>query len=429
MTALMSPGELTRLVEEATGALPRNATPFERASLAAHFFHQIDVPLETLWNPMLCPAEVLPFLAWALSVDVWYDDWPIEKKRSVAAASLEMHGIKGTLEGIRRYAALAGGEVARAIVPPAKSYLSASLTAEERRDFMRRLPEIRIRSHADASVDRMSTFSGPLEGSISSFDVDAGGLIPSFYVESEAPQLMGRRAELRDLGEITPLVIETVRDDVGNLVSGAERFLIPGDGAGGSFLDAGPLWTLYFCEPFQEARLVTVSLGASALDESDGMTAARDSMFPVPLIPEYVHETGVVPDGVFSGTFADGFHFVESRASLFLYTSIRLHDARRDVLNRVAISFMGTERFGIDAHTAELAIAVNGVRSPWASDDFVWGFFVETPTTQLDRVLDAVMAAKAAHETILVDTTVDRPPLLGGDIFIGAFRLGQPVRG
>lgn len=56
----------------------------------------------TLWNPWTCPIELLPYLAWALSVDVWQNDWPEQVKRETVAAAPFVHRIKGTVAAIER---------------------------------------------------------------------------------------------------------------------------------------------------------------------------------------------------------------------------------------------------------------------------------------------------------------------------------------
>ncbi|VTT34924.1 tail protein I [Klebsiella pneumoniae] len=63
---------------------------------------QLPVPLRTLWNPQTCPLPLLPYLAWAWSVDRWDQEWPEETKRAVVAASQFIHRRKGTISAIRR---------------------------------------------------------------------------------------------------------------------------------------------------------------------------------------------------------------------------------------------------------------------------------------------------------------------------------------
>lgn len=53
-------------------------------------------------NPNKCPAEILPWLAWAVSVDIWNNDWSEATKRSVVRESVLVHMKKGTLGGLRR---------------------------------------------------------------------------------------------------------------------------------------------------------------------------------------------------------------------------------------------------------------------------------------------------------------------------------------
>lgn len=80
--------------------LPPNATDAERA-LSIAVRPEIPVPLRTLWNPYACPANVLPWLAWALSVDEWDATWPETTQRQTIAASISQHKIKGTVGAVK----------------------------------------------------------------------------------------------------------------------------------------------------------------------------------------------------------------------------------------------------------------------------------------------------------------------------------------
>lgn len=90
-----------------TSLLPHNATATERAIEAASD-RPIAVPVGDLWNPDTCPSALLPWLAWALSVDEWDPDWSDEAKRATIAASLEIHRRKGTVWAMRRALDVAG---------------------------------------------------------------------------------------------------------------------------------------------------------------------------------------------------------------------------------------------------------------------------------------------------------------------------------
>ena len=56
----------------------------------------IPVPIDTLWSADRCPAHLLPWLAWALSVDEWDAAWSDDTKRAVIRASVGVHRRKGT---------------------------------------------------------------------------------------------------------------------------------------------------------------------------------------------------------------------------------------------------------------------------------------------------------------------------------------------
>lgn len=89
--------------------LPPNATPQEVAlAEAIGRVGDVPVPNGSLWDPATCPAALLPWLAWALSVDVWVADWSDDIKRAVIAESLLLHRRKGTPWAVERALVVAG---------------------------------------------------------------------------------------------------------------------------------------------------------------------------------------------------------------------------------------------------------------------------------------------------------------------------------
>lgn len=85
-----------------TDFLPLNALPQERAIAEAidDRLSMIPVTIRELWNPDTCPAEQLPLLAWAFSVDEWQESWPEHIKRGVIRSSVANHRIKGTRQAV-----------------------------------------------------------------------------------------------------------------------------------------------------------------------------------------------------------------------------------------------------------------------------------------------------------------------------------------
>lgn len=90
--------------------MPPNSTAVERAfdSVAALRITNVRAPLRDLWNPASCPQHLLPWLAWALSVDEWDETWSQSQMRDVIAASVGVHRRKGTPGAVKRALVSAG---------------------------------------------------------------------------------------------------------------------------------------------------------------------------------------------------------------------------------------------------------------------------------------------------------------------------------
>lgn len=88
-------------VDLAGSLLPPNATALERVgeTVIAHTT-QIDSVIGQLWNPATCPEELLPWLAWTMSVDTWRSTWPLQVKRARVANALIVQRRKGTARSI-----------------------------------------------------------------------------------------------------------------------------------------------------------------------------------------------------------------------------------------------------------------------------------------------------------------------------------------
>jgi phage tail P2-like protein len=93
--------------------LPPGSTPLERAlEQVAHGLLDISTPVRSVWSPDDCPPELLPWLAWGLSLDNWSSDWsePIKRERVRKAISIARQ--KGTAASVRAVIQSFGGSVA-----------------------------------------------------------------------------------------------------------------------------------------------------------------------------------------------------------------------------------------------------------------------------------------------------------------------------
>ena len=124
----------TRLMDH---ILPGNATVYER-TLASEVqrLMDLDIPIRKLWNPWECPESLLPYLAWAMSVDIWDSSWPLAKRRSVVANAIAHHRIKGTLQAIETYLGLIGTRIIKAQQPSQKLFSGPSLTKQQREAWL-----------------------------------------------------------------------------------------------------------------------------------------------------------------------------------------------------------------------------------------------------------------------------------------------------
>lgn len=84
--------------------LPPNTTPLERAieATVSQRLDAIPTLVTGLWNADTCPATILPWLAWSLSVDEWNETWSDDRKRAVIREARLIHQQKGTPAAIRR---------------------------------------------------------------------------------------------------------------------------------------------------------------------------------------------------------------------------------------------------------------------------------------------------------------------------------------
>ncbi|WP_297120738.1 phage tail protein I [uncultured Enterobacter sp.] len=86
-----------------TRLLPVGSSPLEvAAARGGADIEKTPVPLRRLWSADDCPAHLLPWLAWAFSVDRWDENWPEETKREVIRSSRFIHAHKGTIGAVRR---------------------------------------------------------------------------------------------------------------------------------------------------------------------------------------------------------------------------------------------------------------------------------------------------------------------------------------
>lgn len=140
--------------------LPPNASDYLRNMTAGGTDRMLDVDAEEirhLWNPWLCAERLLPYLAWALSVDIWDTNWDVDKKRTVCANAFLDHERKGTLATIKQYLGYRTCTIDRVITPPARCFSIQGMTDDQRETYIDHLTQIRLypfETGEDAPVGR-----------------------------------------------------------------------------------------------------------------------------------------------------------------------------------------------------------------------------------------------------------------------------------
>lgn len=82
--------------------LPPNATTGERAlEQATARVGDVPVLVRAMHNPDTIPASLLPWMAWAFSVDEWSTDWSVAQKRGAIKAAYNVQRHKGTVGAVR----------------------------------------------------------------------------------------------------------------------------------------------------------------------------------------------------------------------------------------------------------------------------------------------------------------------------------------
>lgn len=82
--------------------LPPNRTQLEAALADATTFDLDPTPLRYLADSTRCPAALLPWLAWAMSVEGWDEAIAEQPRRQLLRRSIEIHKHKGTAGAVRR---------------------------------------------------------------------------------------------------------------------------------------------------------------------------------------------------------------------------------------------------------------------------------------------------------------------------------------
>lgn len=371
--------------------------------------------LRTLHSPDDIPVDKLPILAWALSVDLWDERWPIEKKRSVVRRAIADHSIKGTVAGVRRYLEIEDSNLVQLLAPPQRTFASRTLTKAEYDEWLRQMPQLRVYLQSKPGDGTGLDFAGDGFAAGAAFDQESEA--HAFGRFDAGAAIYGRFPYLyRPDGSLTPLKTAELISSTGtrNVVD-TEQYMVPGIG-GLSFVGSAYAGEAHADDEVLAPQAFTVRLEREYLHDTStlSLTTASPGYRPINVRFERESEIGNGGPYVFAGDFASSSFFVGfDEARWMIYDRIYLLDPTIAAPLVDALSFANHTRVGMDPFTFEALVDAEDVAEPGAGFDgnFVGEVFARPEVLdKIDRALDAVALAKGYRDKALVtfETTRSR---------------------
>lgn len=419
------------LANPGSAVLYRDATGLERAMADADAERLVGTEAERIywvWDPYKIPLQYLPYLAWAMGVNYWDDNWHETTKRAWVARQWEFKAIRGTLAGSRmaidysgRDVSPFGYELLSAIVPPQKVFSGPSLTKAEREAWLATMPQLRVWRVQEKGIAgaHKSFYGGESNVRMRS---------RRFFLEGEAPT---PTTALQRLHRRARWIVDNVETDVSVTELGsAWQVHLPGK-AGYRVMSNMPFRPgRYFIPSDAWTRLFTIA-PKQALP---WRTSIKQSLEPVSAEPERVVINGTRGFSVFCNVpMSPRAYFIPSTAwkRIFQRYAIPMNNTGH-LKRRSPVQFMGTGRYGFPKYTAWLRVRLTSRRSRYAAGEGIaqrkLKFWLPHDGRTMIRARAAVVASKRLVDRIWLDTgpvyrfVAGRPFIAGVDQLI----VGRP---
>jgi phage tail P2-like protein len=418
------------------------------------------------WDPYRISSTNLPYLAWAMGVNLWEDTWSEEFKRYWVANQWTMKYERGSAKGLNDFVNTVNAspgmnaQIVNLIVPPACFYPGKALTDAERAAYVARFPQLRLYPYAPRP-------QLPYLGYLGGFSLTKGGqkifvknghflgpLLKYYPTNYNAGGDYLRSATLYEprTGVETQLTVRTITaapqpgqkeityDEI-SLSSIPGNLFYPGNNNKQYLLSKHPTTqklkhaVVLGRLPYTPDRIVRVPRDGT-LDRTQYQalfTTIGTGLDPINVRPEQVYQIHPTRQlEWYCGMPLRRTYLTKSNAWQFLYERWYLFDPTRLPDNRKASTYMGRARFGIHKYTAEADILA------W----FTWPkfyaraggyygrgrFFPPKNTKLIDQIRRAVTASMAARDTVLIDTGIKRQIQIRDlTVLDGRFAIGQYV--
>jgi len=390
-----------------------------------------------VWDPYRIAFRNLPFLAWAMGVNMWQDEWHEITKRTWVARQWTFKSLRGTADGTRMAIDYIGRDVSpfgyqalHFTVPPQRVYSGPSLTKEEREAWLANMPQLRVwRVQERGWAPRGKCFYG---GSSSArqrnFRFYLGGVDARPFgcciTPTTAIERLHRRARW---------IVRGVETDVKVTEFGSYWRLHLRGQEGSSVYTKRPFHTVrpkrFYIPTTAAKRLITIM----ARERLPWRTPAWASLEPLTVQPDHIVINSTRRRSVFCDVPATGplvpnplsQYYVPSDAWSRIYERYSINDGSTELNSRRPVQFMGTGRYGFPKYTAWIRVSLRSLR-PWA----VFGgipqdrYFQPHDPTPVQRAKTAVLASKKIADRVLLELgpvpsfIAGRPFLAGKQSFI-----------
>lgn len=378
------------------------------AKLTDRYF-SLPVWKATSWHIDTVEAELLPYFAAQFGIAdtaAWQLATSDDVRRGLLKGAYRRQRRRGTAAGLINEVAEAGGKIVRITAPPTKFFLSSSYSVAERNAWLSQMPEIRLYPRrARGQKQAMHLGSAYVGGCLTRSDA-----------------LVRSRLRVRMVKDGIETELESPDWEIASVQKEATTtIIIPGQSGRNMFVGRCIGSRFPGRTDSSQRRLILneVSLYSEQTAKLGLRTAQPMGLTPIHTDGEMIAEVHAKsPKSTFIGKGSFPRHTSASRAYLYHYRRIKLHDPNAPVSRARASSHIGTTRLGMPPHHAHLEIAFEGQRRPRP------GFFIGRPLvahdhTPFQRLLASLRLAKRESDVLTISTKIHRPLLAGSHIIAG----------
>ena len=438
--------------------LYRQAAGFEKALADVDAQRLMAIYAEIIkdqWDPYKISYRNLPYLAWAMGVNLWENDWSEEFKRWWVDQQWTLKSQRGSELGLRRFVSAVNAEVLQVITPPARAYSLRKDTDAERAAYVARFAQLRLYPYVArvmlpwlCYLGRSTDYAGTARvwHENGSFLGERRKLYPT--IQNQGGNYT-RTSTLWDRGVETTLTMRKIArvqtgQDVGwgftpGVSTYDEQIVLPNT-ARLCFMQSGQYFGAGFPHgifPSTAPKLRTITIARSGkLELTQGKAQYQTTLPTVDLLklePELVTTPHPIrPTEMYAARrqYLNGKFLPRSNAWQYIYERWYIFDADRVPDYRRRGIYMGHARFGIHKYTAEATIKIRTKRPRFMAhtNGFVYGFIKKRDDEPINKVRRAVRASMALRDTVLLNTRTVRQGQVS-DIFdaSGRFTVGQSV--